>query len=89
MWKKVKREIAILKLMEHPYVLKLYDVLETDHHLYLVLEHIKGGELFDYIVSKGRLDRYEALRLTSQIVQGLEHCHSFSIAHRDLSKLFD
>ena len=52
LWKKVKREIAILKLIEHPHVLKLYDVLETEHRLYLVLEHVKGGELFDHIVSR-------------------------------------
>ena len=80
----MKREIAILKLIEHPHVLKLYDVLETEHRLYLVLEHVKGGELFDYIVSKGRLDRQESLRLTAQIVLGLEHCHKHSICHRDL-----
>ena len=84
LWKKVKREIAILKLIEHPHVLQLYDVLETEHRLYLVLEHVKGGELFDYIVSKGRLDREESLRLTAQIVSGLEHCHAHSICHRDL-----
>ena len=84
LWKKVKREIAILKLIEHPHVLKLYDVLETEQRLYLVLEHVRGGELFDYIVSKGRLDRDESLRLTAQIVQGLEHCHAHSICHRDL-----
>ena len=84
LWAKVKREIVILKLIEHPHVLKLYDVLETENRLYLVLEHVKGGELFDYIVSKGRLDRHEALRIAAQIVMGLEHCHKFSICHRDL-----
>ena len=40
-----------------------------------VLENVKGGELFDYIISKGRLDRETSLRLFAQIVQGLEHCH--------------
>ena len=48
------------------------------------MEHIKGGELFDYIVSRGRLDRHESLRLTAQIIAGLEHCHTHSICHRDL-----
>jgi len=74
LWKKVKREIVILKLIEHQHVLKLYDVLETESRLYLVLERAKGGELFDYIVSKGRLDRHEALRIIAQIIMGLEHC---------------
>jgi hypothetical protein len=84
LWNKVKREIVILKLIEHPHVLKLYDVLETENRLYLVLEHVKGGELFDYIVSKGRLDRHESLRIAAQIIMGLEHCHKHSICHRDL-----
>lgn len=84
LWQKVKREIVILKLIEHKNVLKLYDVLETENRLYLVLEHVKGGELFDYIVSKGRLDRHESLRIAAQIVMGLEHCHRHSICHRDL-----
>ena len=82
LWKKVKREIVILKLIEHPHVLKLYDVLETENRLYLVLEHVQGGELFDYIVSKGRLDRNESLRIIAQIIMGLEHCHSHGICHR-------
>jgi len=69
---KVKREIVVLKLISHPHILKLYDVLETENRLYLVLEK-GGGELFDYIVSKGRLDRHEALRICAQIVMGLEH----------------
>jgi len=84
LWQKVRRETAILKLIEHPHVLKLYDVLETPDNLYLVLENVKGGELFDYITRKGRLDREEALRLFAQIVQGLEYCHLHSICHRDL-----
>ena len=80
LWTKVKREIVILKLIEHPHVLKLYDVLETENRLYLVLERVKGGELFDYIVSKGRLDRHESLRITAQIVMGLEHCHAHNMS---------
>ncbi len=84
LWQKVKREVAILKLIDHPNILKLYDVLETKNHLYLILEHVQGGELFDYIISKGRLARDEALRFCAQMVMGLEHCHAHSICHRDL-----
>lgn len=53
-----------------PHVLKLYDVFETRRHYFLVMEHIKGGELFDYIIQNARLSRNEVLRLFSQIVQG-------------------
>lgn len=84
LWSKVKREIAILKLIEHPHVLKLFDVYETPNTLYLVLENVMGGELFDYIISKGRLERHQALKFAAQIVMGLEHCQARSICHRDL-----
>jgi serine/threonine protein kinase len=79
---KLKNEIAVLKMIRHPYVLKLYDVLETSTHLYLVTEHMKGGELFDHIISNGRLCRTEALRIMAQICMGLEHCHAHGICHR-------
>ena len=55
MLQKVEREIAIMKLIEHQNVLCLYDVYENRKYLYLVLEHVSGGELFDYLVKKGRL----------------------------------
>uniref|UniRef100_A0A8C4QPQ2 non-specific serine/threonine protein kinase n=1 Tax=Eptatretus burgeri TaxID=7764 RepID=A0A8C4QPQ2_EPTBU len=81
---KVEREIAILKLIEHPHVLKLYDVYENKRHLYLVLEHVAGGELFDYLVRKGRLSPREARKFFRQIVSALHFCHLHSICHRDL-----
>uniref|UniRef100_A0A8C4QSH1 non-specific serine/threonine protein kinase n=1 Tax=Eptatretus burgeri TaxID=7764 RepID=A0A8C4QSH1_EPTBU len=76
---KVEREIAILKLIEHPHVLKLYDVYENKRHLYLVLEHVAGGELFDYLVRKGRLSPREARKFFRQIVSALHFCHLHSI----------
>ncbi|XP_029109725.1 serine/threonine-protein kinase BRSK2-like isoform X3 [Scleropages formosus] len=81
---KVEREIAILKLIEHPHVLKLYDVYENNRHLYLVLEHVSGGELFDYLVKKGRLTPKEARKFFRQIISALDFCHSHAICHRDL-----
>ncbi|XP_038162405.1 serine/threonine-protein kinase BRSK2-like isoform X5 [Cyprinodon tularosa] len=81
---KVEREIAILKLIEHPHVLKLYDVYENNKYLYLVLEHVSGGELFDYLVKKGRLTPKEARKFFRQIISALDFCHNHSICHRDL-----
>ncbi|XP_044049097.1 serine/threonine-protein kinase BRSK2 isoform X6 [Siniperca chuatsi] len=81
---KVEREIAILKLIEHPHVLKLHDVYENKKYLYLVLEHVSGGELFDYLVKKGRLTPKEARKFFRQIMSALDFCHSHSICHRDL-----
>uniref|UniRef100_A0A3B3CIG6 BR serine/threonine kinase 2 n=1 Tax=Oryzias melastigma TaxID=30732 RepID=A0A3B3CIG6_ORYME len=68
----------------HPHVLKLHDVYENKKYLYLVLEHVSGGELFDYLVKKGRLTPKEARKFFRQIMSALDFCHSHSICHRDL-----
>jgi serine/threonine protein kinase len=80
----VRREIAILRLTSHPHVLQLHDVLETERHIYLVLELLERGDLFDYIIRHGSLGRDDALRLLSQLVRALLHLHAFNIAHRDI-----
>ena len=84
MQQKLEREIAIMKFLDHPNVLRLYDVYDTPNYLFLVLEHVEGGELFDYLLSKGKLDDAEALRFFQQLVDGVEYCHSHLICHRDL-----
>lgn len=76
---KVEREIAIMKLIDHPHVLGLSDVYENKKYLYLVLEHVSGGELFDYLVKKGRLTPKEARKFFRQIISALDFCHSHSI----------
>lgn len=81
---KVEREITIMKLIEHPNVLRLYDVYENKKYLYLVLEHVSGGELFDYLVKKSRLTIKEARKFFRQIISALDFCHSHLICHRDL-----
>uniref|UniRef100_A0A1I8HJU7 non-specific serine/threonine protein kinase n=1 Tax=Macrostomum lignano TaxID=282301 RepID=A0A1I8HJU7_9PLAT len=81
---KVEREIAIMKLIEHPNVLGLFDVYDNKKFLYLVLEHVSGGELFDYLVRKGRLTPKEARRFFRQIISALDFCHKHCICHRDL-----
>ncbi|KAI9100551.1 kinase-like domain-containing protein [Phlyctochytrium arcticum] len=82
--KKLEREITIMKLIQHPHVLQLYDVYETDKELFLILEHVEGGELFDYLVKKGRLSEPEALGFFQQIMSGIDFCHRYLICHRDL-----
>lgn len=76
---KVEREIAIMKLIDHPHVLGLSDVYENKKYLYLILEHVSGGELFDYLVKKGRLTPKEARKFFRQIISALDFCHSHSI----------
>ncbi|KAG0203148.1 hypothetical protein BGX28_004496 [Mortierella sp. GBA30] len=80
----IEREIAIMKLINHPHVIRLYDVYETEKELFLVMEYVSGGELFEYLVDKGRLDEAEALRFFQQIIVGLAFCHKRKICHRDL-----
>lgn len=80
----IQREMVIMKLIHHPNIMSMYDVYETDTHLYLLLEYVEGGELFDYLVSKGCLPLPEALKYFRQIISGLDYCHSFNICHRDL-----
>jgi serine/threonine protein kinase len=82
--RKIEREIAVLKVIDHPNVLRLFDVFETPQSLFLVLEHVQGGELFDYLVGKGRLPPSEALTFFQQIISGLDYCHTCLICHRDL-----
>lgn len=81
---KVEREIAIMKLIDHPHVLGLYDVYESKKHLFLVLEHVSGGELFDYLVKRGRLPLGEARRFFAQMISAVDFCHKHCICHRDL-----
>jgi 5'-AMP-activated protein kinase catalytic alpha subunit len=84
MEEKVRREIKILRLFMHPHIIRLYEVLETPHDIYVVMEYVKAGELFDYIVEKGRLGENEARHFFQQIVSGVEYCHRNMVVHRDL-----
>ncbi|GAA5837980.1 hypothetical protein JCM9279_004092 [Rhodotorula babjevae] len=80
----IEREIVIMKLIEHPNVLRLLDVWETGSELYLIMEYVEGGELFDYLVRKKRLHADEARHYFQQIISGVDYCHRFNICHRDL-----
>ncbi|KZT27880.1 Pkinase-domain-containing protein, partial [Neolentinus lepideus HHB14362 ss-1] len=80
----IEREIVIMKLIDHPNILRLYDVWETSNELYLILEYVEGGELFEYLCDKGKLSTLEALDYFQQVIAAVDYCHRFNIAHRDL-----
>ncbi|KAK6128862.1 hypothetical protein DH2020_037379 [Rehmannia glutinosa] len=84
MEEKVRREIKILRLFMHPHIIRLYEVVETHSDIYVVMEYVKSGELFDYIVEKGRLHEEEARIFFQQIISGVEYCHRNMVVHRDL-----
>ena len=73
-----------MKLLEHNHVLKLIDVYENKKNLYLILEHVSGGELFDYLVRKGRLRPHEARKFFKQIVSAVDFCHKVNVSHDQL-----
>jgi serine/threonine protein kinase len=80
----IDREIIMMKLMNHPNIMRIYDVYEGEKELYLILEYIEGGELFDFLVNRGKLPPLDALAYFKQIIYGLNYAHAFSIIHRDL-----
>ncbi|KYR02724.1 putative protein serine/threonine kinase [Tieghemostelium lacteum] len=84
--KEIEREITILKLLKHDNIIQLYDAIYDDERgrICLILELVSGGELFDYIVARGRLSEREARKFFRQILCGLIYCHSNMICHRDL-----
>ncbi|CDP18312.1 unnamed protein product [Coffea canephora] len=84
MEEKVRREIKICRLFVHPHIIRLYEVIETPADIYVVMEYVKSGELFDYIVEKGRLQEDEARHFFQQIISGVEYCHKNMVVHRDL-----
>ncbi|CAA7410848.1 unnamed protein product [Spirodela intermedia] len=84
MEEKVRREMKILKLFMHPHIIRLYEVIETHTDIYVVMEYVANGELFDFIVEKGRLQEHEARCFFQQIISGVEYCHRNMVVHRDL-----
>jgi len=81
---RINREIKILKQVHHPNVVQLYEIIETEKELYLIMEYVYGGELFDYIVSHQRLKEKVASKLFQEMVAALNYIHSVGICHRDL-----
>ncbi|KAI1809539.1 Pkinase-domain-containing protein [Poronia punctata] len=80
---RVEREIEYLQLLRHPHIIKLYSVIKTQSEIIMVLEYA-GGELFDYIVSHGKLEEDQARRFFQQMICAVEYCHRHKVVHRDL-----
>ncbi|KAI1720690.1 protein kinase domain-containing protein [Ditylenchus destructor] len=81
---KLFREVKIMKQLDHPNIVKLYQVMETEQTLYLVMEYASGGEVFDYLVAHGRMKEKEARAKFRQIVSAVQYLHSKNVIHRDL-----
>uniref|UniRef100_A0A8C7SGW8 non-specific serine/threonine protein kinase n=1 Tax=Oncorhynchus mykiss TaxID=8022 RepID=A0A8C7SGW8_ONCMY len=82
--KKIFREVQIMKMLRHPHIIRLYQVMETERMIYLVTEYASGGEIFDHLVAHGRMAEKDARRKFKQIVAAVHFCHCRNIVHRDL-----
>ena len=80
----LRTEVAILRLVHHPCIVKLVDLIETQQRTYIVMELLEGGELFHYISGRSRFTQTEAFYFLKQLVLGIKYLHSAGIAHRDL-----
>ena len=81
---RINREITILKKVRHPHVVQLYEMIENNDYLYLIMEYCSGGELFQHIVKNRRLKEEEAAKMYQQIISGIEYIHKLGVVHRDL-----
>merc|ERR1712203_1333126 len=79
-----KQEIAIMKMMDHPSIIKLYETFEDHRNIYLVMELCIGGELFDRIIEAGHFTETQAATLMQQIVKAIYFMHESHVCHRDL-----
>ncbi|KAL3425136.1 hypothetical protein PVAG01_04417 [Phlyctema vagabunda] len=81
---KIYREIAILREISHPNIVRLHEMVETEKQIGIILEYASGGELFDYILNHRYLKDNAARRLFAQLVSGVGYLHKKGIVHRDL-----
>ena len=82
--KEQNQEVNSLKTINHPNIVKLLEVIDTEEALFIVMEYISGGDLFIYLEAKGRVTEGEARGLSRQLLSALQHCHQRGVVHRDL-----
>ncbi|KAI5060041.1 hypothetical protein GOP47_0024461 [Adiantum capillus-veneris] len=82
--KLIIQEISAMKLIKHPHVVSLFEVLASKQNVYLILEYVNGGELLDKIIENGGLNEGDARKYFWQLIHGVDYCHSRGVYHRDL-----
>ncbi|KAG8100740.1 hypothetical protein GUJ93_ZPchr0013g35019 [Zizania palustris] len=80
----IKREISTMKLIRHPNVIRMHEVMASKTKVYIVMDLVTGGELFDKIASRGRLKEDDARKYFQQLINAVDYCHSRGVYHRDL-----
>nr|KAJ3417848.1 Serine/threonine-protein kinase par-1 [Polyrhizophydium stewartii] len=80
----MQKEVQLMMRLDHPHIIKIFQVLETEEECFIVMEYAKGGELIDYIAARDHLTEKEARKFFRQILSALDHCHMANVVHRDL-----
>ena len=80
----VKKEISILKIVKHKYIVQLYEIMQTAQHIFIIMEYCEGKEILDYILRKNKLSELESLKYFQQLINCLFYLHSQNITHRDI-----
>ncbi|KAM3136190.1 hypothetical protein pb186bvf_011649 [Paramecium bursaria] len=81
---RIAKEIEILKKLRHPNIILLYEIIESEKELFLIMEYAPGGELFEFIVKSQRIKEQQACKFLLQILDGVDYMHKIGIVHRDL-----
>lgn len=81
---KLSKEVKLLMRLDHPNIIRLHQVIETETEMYIIMEYASGGELIDYIAAKGHLSEREGRVLFRQLISAIDHCHLAGVVHRDL-----
>lgn len=80
----LKREVSILQSVDHPNIIKFYEMFDDAKYLHIVMEYCEGGELFEKIMEKGRINEKKAASYMEKILRAVNHLHGMGVCHRDL-----
>lgn len=80
----LKRELDILKSLDHPNIIKFYEIYHDERYIHYVTEYCSGGDLFQYVMQKSQLDEVESASIMFQLFSAVNYVHSKNIIHRDL-----
>ncbi|XP_065913651.1 serine/threonine-protein kinase H1-like isoform X2 [Dysidea avara] len=80
----IETELRILKQIDHPYIVHLYETIISDQHIYMIMELAEGGDVHNKVNTNGPLDEEEARRIVKMVVEGVHYLHQCGITHRDL-----
>lgn len=82
--KLMKRELELLRLVDHPNIIKLYETFEDERYVHIVMEELTGGDLFDHLITNGQYTEQEAATLLEKVISAINYLHSSQICHRDI-----